>query len=647
MPPMQDLSERNLNVPSPRRGFKSAAITAGIVVGQVVTVGYPFLNATTYGALAQGNDKHSTTEEENSAITRTKKYLSARQYGRAITGLNQAIDKAPLSAPLHLWRGNVFWAFCDYKNAARDFDTAINQNDSLADAYANKAACLARVGLTDQAIALFKIAAKKNTSDPSIALFISRALFECKDYQGSLDYLKSFDKNISETSNKDPNENASTDPNKNSDLKPNLQLTRAQDEAALGQLDLAATDMSELIAASPAFYLAYLARARVYQKQSQYEKALTDAFKAIELNKKRFPTAHLIAGECLLSLNRLPQADQEIILAIQESGHVPSGEAQHYKALITERKGNFFGSLPDRAVALQLGYLDPPPLTILGREILSPDNVFTRFNAVVPGEHFICYSDLPREKLERYSRLVEGFANYVNADVCSLQGEYPALLFILHDKASEQGFLRECMDFNRGVHGVFISGRNSVVTYEGAGLGTLLHEVMHKFLYNVKAHDFWADEGVPCFFEKSYGYLFKDSPDAQQNLFLKTGYVEASSHLWMWLTKSAVKLSQIVTSARYADPNNEDAQRLVALFLNHEHKLKPFLDLTFKGTPGKYKYFIEAIFDKNLENLDPLFDAYLAEINKNHDLIMKLPATEIFDTKEQFDRFAKDNKLDF
>jgi len=539
--------------------------------------------------------------------------------------LSQGIDQAPLNAQLHLWRGNTYWAICDYRNAIKDFDTAISQNDDSADAYAHKAVCQARLGFYDGAVGTFRLAAKRKTSDSTVMLLISRALFEYKDYQAAIDYLKDFDE-------KQTGRPA---------ILSNILLTRAQSQAALGQIDVAIQDVNKVMTVQPAFYLAYVARARIYQKQEQYEKALADVKKAMELHKAKFPLAHLIAGECQLALGNLAEADREIGLAISESGRLASGEAQHYKALITERKGNFLGSLTERAMALQLGYADPPALTILGREVLSVDQVFNAFPSIVVSDHFVCYSDLSKEKLERYSRLVEGFANYVSTNVCNLQGEYPALLFILHDKASEQYFLKDRMDFTRGVHGVFITDKNSVVTYDGAGVGTLLHEVMHKFLYNTKAHDFWADEGIPSFFERFYGYLYKDGQDAPQNLFLQTGYPDAGSQFWMRITKRTLKLSQIVSSARYADPGNEDAQRLVALFLNSQHKLKRFLELTFNASRGKYKYFIEAVFDKPLSELNPLFDDYLASLNKNQETLDKLPPSEIFDSKEDFDQFVK------
>ena len=561
--------------------------------------------------------------------------MGTKKYFRALTVLNQAIDKAPLNAQLHLWRGNTYWAVCDYRRAIKDFDTAIRQSDSAADAYAHKAVCLARLGFADAAMTEFRAAAKKKTEDATVTLLIARALFENKDYKEAADYLSSFD-------DKSQDRGQATGQR---ELNASIYLTRAQSKAATGELDAALDDCNKALAVSPGFYLAYAARARIFQKQNQFEKAIADAKKALEINKKKFPLAHLIEAECFLALSKIGEAELELNLAWQELGNTPSGEAHYYRSQIAERKGNLLAGLPERAAALQLGYTDPPSITVLGREVLSADKIANSLAAIVVSERFICYSDLGQDKVERFSRLAEGFATYVSQNVCDLQGEYPAFLFILHDKGAEQHFLKDRMDFNLHVHGVFLTARNSVVTYEGAGVGTYLHEVMHKFLYNTKTHDFWADEGIPSFFEKSYGYLYKNNPDSPQNLYLLTGFADPSNQLWNWLTHKSFKLSQIVTSAKYADPNNEDAQRLVALFLNEQEKLKPFLDLTFKGARGKYKYFIEAVFNKPLAELDPMFESYLTKLHKNRAAISKLPEAAVFDTEAEFRKFVQENSI--
>ncbi|MBS1993301.1 MAG: tetratricopeptide repeat protein [Cyanobacteria bacterium SZAS LIN-3] len=577
---------------------------------------------------------------EAQSVTGAKEFLGAKKYFKALKLLDTAIDKSPLSAPLHLWRGNAYWAVCDYRRAIKDFDTAIAQNSECADGYAHKAVCLARLGLYDEAVAEFRQAAKRTTGDNTVILLVARSLFENKEYKAAIDYLDHI-----RSSEAGAGTAGSGGYVKGSgEIAAGICLTAAQARAATGDLESAIEDCNRAISCSPNHYLAYVARARIYQKQGQFERAIADARKAQEINKSKFPLAHLIIGESMLARDKIGEAELEISLALQEGGNTPSGEAQHYRALIIERKGNILGGLQNRAAALQLGYVDPPPLTVVGREVLSPDKIAAAFASIVVSERFICYSDLDRQKVERYSRLAEGFATYTENNLCPLQGEYPAFLFILHDKAAEQHFLKDRMDFTMHVHGVFLTAKNSVVTYDGAGVGTFLHEIMHKFLYNLKAHDFWADEGIPSFFEKSYGYLYQannqtNSQDGQQNMWLVTGFAESSSTLWSWLTHKTLKLSQIVTSAKYADPSNEDAQRLVALFINKHGKLKQFLDTSFSGARGKYKYFIEATFDKTLAELDPMFDEYLSQLQKNHSDISKLPAAAIFDSESDWKNF--------
>src|ERR1700679_197457 len=124
---------------------------------------------TTSSALAQTADKG---DDELKAIGQCKELLNAKQYAKAIAILCQAIDKSPLSSQLHLWRGNAYWKICDYRDAIKDFDTAINQDDSSADACAHKAVFLARLGLYDDALVMFRAAAKRKTADPTITLLV-------------------------------------------------------------------------------------------------------------------------------------------------------------------------------------------------------------------------------------------------------------------------------------------------------------------------------------------------------------------------------------------------------------------------------------------------------------------------------------------
>jgi hypothetical protein len=94
-----------------------------------------------------------------------------------------------------------------------------------------------------------------------------------------------------------------------------------------------------------------------------------------------------------------------------------------------------------------------------------------------------------------------------------------------------------------------------------------------------------------------------------------------------------LKLSDIVTHARHADPSNEDKQRLVALFIDRHNHLKEYLNLVLTGNNKGYKTYIEAVFERPLSELDPLFQKYLMEIVNDGDLIQKQPPSQIFEDR--------------
>lgn len=67
--------------------------------------------------------------------------------------------------------------------------------------------------------------------------------------------------------------------------------------------------------------------------------------------------------------------------------------------------------------------------------------------------------------------------------------------------------------------GIYLPKIKSFVTYEGSGYGTFAHEIMHPLLRaNLSATSYWADEGAPSFFEKSFGYW------EENNLILQFGF---------------------------------------------------------------------------------------------------------------------------
>lgn len=92
---------------------------------------------------------------------------------------------------------------------------------------------------------------------------------------------------------------------------------------------------------------------------------------------------------------------------------------------------------------------------------------------------------------------LEGFISYVDKYVCPLKGKYPLLMYIFKDENAMNEFFKVSLgETSSGkVFGRYISPMNAVVTYNGSGLGTMTHEIMHKVLDGGVAElDPWAKE---------------------------------------------------------------------------------------------------------------------------------------------------------
>ena len=83
-----------------------------------------------------------------------------------------------------------------------------------------------------------------------------------------------------------------------------------------------------------------------------------------------------------------------------------------------------------------------------------------------------------------------------------------------------QRFLSQQLGRNEPpLFGLYLPENNLFVTYNGSGLGTFAHEIMHPVVEAELPHvPSWGREGIPTFFEKFYGY--KES----NRLHLKWGY---------------------------------------------------------------------------------------------------------------------------
>jgi len=384
----------------------------------------------------------------------------------------------------------------------------------------------------------------------------------------------------------------------------------------------------------------YLWRGNIYWSICDYRKAIADYDKALSMGGDIDALIH--KGICQARLGEdcsktfLAAARSAVKLKLTDAAQIKTiGQAllelQRKKELI-----EFANDLKDATGDTNATLVALSDLAASGAaektEVTRRDRITAGMTSFIATPHCVLISDINQSALERYATIAEGFINYVNDNLYTVEGNYPVSIFILHDKATEQAFLKNHMNFNMHVQGVYISSRNVLVTFAGAGIGTFLHEIMHKVLEGEQL-EFWAEEGIPAYFEKVYGKL-------QPKFFIEHGYAENWYPRAIAGNVSNFNLADIVNKSKHADPNHEDQQRLVALFLNRYGKLKLYLSLVKTRDKKGYKSFVEAAFEKPITELAPLFEKYLKELVRNREVIEKQQASVIseapVDLREMF-----------
>lgn len=407
---------------------------------------------------------------------------------------------------------------------------------------------------------------------------------------------------------------------------------------------------------------AYLNRGNAYWSICDYRNAIADYDRALSIDSN-LVDALVHKGICQARLGN----KEESLRTFEQAASLDLNSSNPYQietigkaliegrrlealqkmiALLRESKNSRLNQLGDK--------LDGDKNKPAAENVIKKDQITAGMNSFVATPHFVFIGDIDKAKLERYGAIGEGFLDYLQrkglgdtefslscgAESSTLKklinAPEPVSIFILHDKMAERAFLKERLNFPYHVHGVFISSRNLLVTYDGAGPGTYLHELMHTVLSRQKNLEYWAEEGIPSYFEKVYGAI---SPQFE----LRHGYGEnwfPQALSAKVIKKGSLNLADIVGKSKHADAGQEVQQRLVALFLQKYGHLDEYLTLTMTNQLKGYKTFVEAAFDKPMTKLVPLFNDFINDI-RHPAAAIDLPPSQIFDTKFELHIFEK------
>lgn len=273
-----------------------------------------------------------------------------------------------------------------------------------------------------------------------------------------------------------------------------------------------------------------------------------------------------------------------------------------------------------------------PAAALEGRPVPAyTQTLASRFANHAGGKYFQFHGDLPAQKLALYATFSDMFVELVEQDFFRVKTRFPIQAIVLEDKGSFKHFLRNALGVQTPPdYGIYLAEAALFVTYDGSGLGTFTHEIMHPLVEESLPHrPAWAMEGIPAFFEKFYGHV------ENGRLHVQCGYQNPWRIEMLGPKLKHLKLDRIVNGSE-----GTSEKRLVTVYLNQRGKLKTFLELVQANERRGFRTHLEAAFGKPLKEIEADWKRYLQEIENDRERIMRLPMSRLFDTSDQYRQFA-------
>jgi hypothetical protein len=234
--------------------------------------------------------------------------------------------------------------------------------------------------------------------------------------------------------------------------------------------------------------------------------------------------------------------------------------------------------------------------------------------------------------LEQIGRFADAFIVTVHRDFFPAKFDYPIRVLVLEDRSRFQDFVRNRLRVADPPNfGIYFPNFKMFVTYEGSGLGTFAHEIMHPLVgENFRNLPIWAIEGIPSFFEKFYGYWDNDSIVVHWG-FQNPWRVEA-------LGQNLVRLDlkKLLSTGNSVGDFQESDIRMISMFLWTQGKFQSFLQLQRKDDRHGFNSCFEAAFEKPIDEIVPLWTKYLENVANSRPEIMRLPGSVILQNETEF-----------
>ena len=245
------------------------------------------------------------------------------------------------------------------------------------------------------------------------------------------------------------------------------------------------------------------------------------------------------------------------------------------------------------AAALPAAALENRPVPAYTQTLAS------RFANHAGGKYFQFHGDLPAQKLALYATFSDMFVELVEQDFFRVKTRFPIQTIVLEDKGSFKHFLRNALGVQTPPdYGIYLAEAALFVTYDGSGLGTFTHEIMHPLVEESLPHrPAWAMEGIPAFFEKFYGHV------ENGRLHVQWGYQNPWRIEMLGPKLKHLKLDRIVNGSE-----GTSEKRLVTVYLNQRGKLKTFLELVQVNAAYRSKAISTEQARRDLAGVGPIGD---------------------------------------
>lgn len=235
----------------------------------------------------------------------------------------------------------------------------------------------------------------------------------------------------------------------------------------------------------------------------------------------------------------------------------------------------------------------------------------------------------------KLAKHLERVISFINSSYCKIPRDFHVTILIAKNRSNYELVAKILGEHHlEEASGVYFSATNTILIHKESSYGTITHELIHAiFQKNLQWFDPWANEGIPAFFEKIYG--FSNFEIGFQNPWR----LNKMNYDFTNLNLKRLAYDRVVFSSNF---ENED--RLIAMFLAQQKKLKPYLNLAQAGRRGKYPTMIECAFELPIEKIEPLWKRYLQGVSSRIEYIKRVPDSEFFSDEITFQKFWKKNR---